>query len=74
VRVQLDERSEKMQAKIRDAQLQKIPYMVVIGGREEQAGTLAIRHRQEGDLGPMTLEEFAERVKKETADRMAASP
>ena len=58
-----------MQAKIRDAQLQKIPYMVVIGGREVQAGTLAIRHRQQGDLGPMTLGDFAERVKKETADR-----
>jgi threonyl-tRNA synthetase len=69
LRVELDERSEKMQAKIRDAQLQKIPYMVVIGGREVQAGTLAIRHRQKGDLGSMTLGDFADRVKKETADR-----
>lgn len=71
LRVEIDERSEKMQAKIRDAQLQKIPYMVVIGGREKQAGTLAIRHRQKGDLGPMTLDDFANRVKKETADRTA---
>ena len=71
LRVELDERNEKMQAKIRDAQLQKIPYMVVIGEREAQAGTLAIRHRQLGDLGPMTLGKFAERVKKETDDRTA---
>jgi threonyl-tRNA synthetase len=69
LRVALDERSEKMQAKIRDAQLQKIPYMVVIGGREVQAGTLAIRHRQKGDLGPMTVGDFADRVKQETAGR-----
>ena len=72
LRVELDERNEKMQAKIRDAQLQKVPYMVVIGGREVQASTLAIRHRQRGDLGPMTLKDFAERVKKETADRTSA--
>ena len=73
LRVELDERNEKMQAKIRDAQLQKIPYMVVIGGREAQAGTLAIRHRQQGDLGPMTVKDFTDRVKKETADRSAGA-
>lgn len=69
LRVELDERNEKMQAKIRDAQLQKIPYMVIIGGREAQAGTLAIRHRQKGDLGPMTVGEFGDRVRAEIADR-----
>ena len=73
LRVELDERNETMQAKIRDAQLQKIPYMVVLGGREAQAGTMAIRHRRQGDLGPMTLEQFAERMKQETDDRTADS-
>jgi len=73
LRVALDERKEKMQAKIRDAQLQKIPYMVIIGEREVQAGTLAVRHRQKGDVGPMTMETLAARVKKESDERTADS-
>ncbi|MDP3703498.1 MAG: threonine--tRNA ligase [Candidatus Omnitrophota bacterium] len=73
LRVALDERNEKMQAKIRDAQLQKIPYMVIIGEREVQAGTLAVRHRQKGDVGPMTMETLAARVKKESDERTADS-
>jgi len=65
VRVQLDERNEKMQAKIRDAQLQQVPYMAVVGEREAQARTVAVRHRREGDLGAMELEAFIERVHRE---------
>ncbi|OGW92231.1 MAG: threonine--tRNA ligase [Omnitrophica bacterium RIFCSPHIGHO2_02_FULL_63_14] len=68
-RVQLDERSEKMQAKIRDAQLLQIPYMAVVGDREAQAGSVAVRHRREGDLGVMTRDAFAERVSRENATR-----
>jgi threonyl-tRNA synthetase len=72
LRAGIDERNEKMQAKIRDAQLQKIPYMVVIGAREAQAGTVSVRHRQQGDLGPMTVEAFAERVTREADERTAS--
>src|ERR1700735_2179656 len=56
IRVELDERNEKVQAKIRDAQLQKIPYMLVIGGKEAEAGTVAVRHRTKGDQGPRPLD------------------
>jgi threonyl-tRNA synthetase len=59
VRVELDDRNEKLQAKIRDAQLQKIPYMLVIGGKEAEAGTVSVRHRAKGDLGARPLEQFS---------------
>ena len=56
---ELDDRNEKLQAKIRDAQLQKIPYMLVIGGKEAEAGTVSVRHRAKGDLGARPLEQFS---------------
>ncbi|MGC2419204.1 MAG: threonine--tRNA ligase, partial [Candidatus Acidiferrales bacterium] len=56
VRVHLDDRNEKLQAKIRDAQLEKIPYMLILGGKEAEAGTVSVRHRFKGDLGPRPLE------------------
>jgi threonyl-tRNA synthetase len=58
IRTELDSRSEKVNFKIREAQLQKIPYMLVIGGREAEAGTVAVRHRKRGDLGVKPLDEF----------------
>jgi len=70
LRVALDERNEKMQAKIRDAQLQQIPYMGVVGGREQQAEAVAVRHRRDGDLGSMRVEEFADRVRLESDSRV----
>ena len=57
-RVHVDGRPEKMGAKIRDAQLQKIPYMLVLGGREIENGTVSVRSRAAGDLGAMPLEAF----------------
>ena len=57
-RAHLDDRNEKLQAKIRDAQLQKIPYMLVVGGKEAEAGTVSVRHRAKGDLGPQPLDAF----------------
>jgi threonyl-tRNA synthetase len=57
-RAHLDDRNEKLQAKIRDAQLQKIPYMLIVGGKEAEAGTVAVRHRSKGDLGPRPLDQF----------------
>ena len=57
-RAHLDDRNEKIQAKIRDAQMQKIPYMLVVGAKEAAAGTVAVRHRAKGDLGPQPLADF----------------
>ena len=62
VRVEVDARNEKMQAKIRDAQLAQIPYMLVVGAREADQRTVAVRHRRDGDLGPMALEAFIGRM------------
>jgi threonyl-tRNA synthetase len=57
-RVELDQREEKLGKKIRDAQMEKIPYMLVIGSKEAQEQTVAVRERQAGDLGSMTLDEL----------------
>jgi threonyl-tRNA synthetase len=64
IRASLDDRNEKVNAKIREAQLQKIPYMLVVGDREAQAGQVAVRHRKHGDLGAKPLEEFIDTVRK----------
>jgi threonyl-tRNA synthetase len=58
IRVTIDERSEKVNLKIREAQLQKIPYMLVLGDREQQNGQVAVRNRKHGDQGVKTLDEF----------------
>ena len=58
-RVEVDGRNEKIGRKIRDAQLEKIPYMLVVGDRDMEAGTVSVRHRAEGDLGAMSLDAFA---------------
>jgi len=58
-RVEVDTRGERMQAKIRAAELQKIPFVGVVGGRDEEAGTISLRQRHEGDLGGKTPAEVA---------------
>jgi threonyl-tRNA synthetase len=58
LRVNLDDRSEKINLKIREAQLQQIPYMLVVGEREAQNGQVSVRHRRNGDLGALPLDEF----------------
>jgi threonyl-tRNA synthetase len=58
VRVEVDRRGEKIGAKIRDAQLQKVPYMLIVGEKEQTAGTVAIRERSRGDLGAKSLPDF----------------
>lgn len=65
VRVEIDDRSEKMQAKIRDAQMQKIPYMLVIGAREADSNTVAIRQRDGQDLGAIPTAEFITKIKEQ---------
>ena len=57
-RVEVDKRNEKTGRKIRDAQVEKVPYMIVVGDRDMEAGTLAPRHRSEGDLGTMSFDDF----------------
>jgi threonyl-tRNA synthetase len=63
IRVEVDERSESIGRKIRDAELQKAPYMLIVGEREEQSGTVAVRSRGEGDEGASPVEQFAENLK-----------
>jgi threonyl-tRNA synthetase len=69
VRVELDLRNEKVNAKIRDAQLNKIPYMLVLGDREAAAGTVSVRHRQRGDLGAQPLDTFLDTLMAEIRTR-----
>lgn len=71
VRVELDDRSERLSAKIRDAQQEKVPYMLVVGGQEEAAGTVAVRSRDSGEQETVGAEEFADRVVKEMVERKA---
>jgi threonyl-tRNA synthetase len=68
-RVAADYRPEKIGYKIREAQLEKIPYMLVVGEKEQTAGTVAVRDRVDGDLGAMTLAEFVNRMETEVRDR-----
>jgi threonyl-tRNA synthetase len=65
IRVHLDDRNEKLPAKIRDAQLQKIPYMLVVGAKEAEAGTVAVRHRSKGDQGAKPLAEVVSALQQE---------
>jgi threonyl-tRNA synthetase len=64
LRVTLDERSEKVNLKIRDAQLQKIPYMLVVGDRETENNTVSVRNRKHADQGSQTLDEFLANIRK----------
>jgi threonyl-tRNA synthetase len=57
-RTEVDERRERMQAKLRDAQAQQVPYMLVVGDRDQQAGTVSVRERRQGDLGPQPVSDF----------------
>ena len=61
-RVTLDDRNEKVNLKIREAQLQKVPYMLVIGDREAEAGQVAVRNRKHGDQGAVAVDEFVRRL------------
>jgi threonyl-tRNA synthetase len=71
-RVHLDDRNEKLQAKIRDAQMQKIPYMLVVGAREAEAGAVGVRHRTKGDQGAKPLDEFIAALRGEVDSRASS--
>jgi len=68
-RPHLDDRNEKLQARIRDAQMEKIPYMLIVGGREAEAGTVGVRHRIKGDLGARPLDQFLADLRQEVESR-----
>ena len=70
LRVQVDDGFERMQAKIRSAQMQKVPYMLVIGDKEIEAGAVALRLRNGENPGPVPLEEFIERAKREIEEKV----
>nr|WP_316622047.1 threonine--tRNA ligase [uncultured Ruminococcus sp.] len=65
MRVEVDDRNEKIGYKIREAQVQKIPYMVIVGDKDIENNTVSIRHRKDGDLGSMSLEDFKAMMKEE---------
>ena len=66
LRAKVDKRDEKMQKKIREAELEKVPYMLVVGEKEANAKTVAVRSKKKGNLGAMKIDEFLEHAKKET--------
>ena len=68
-RVELDGRSEKIGYKIREAQMEKIPYMLVLGDKEAEAGQVAVRDRKTGETAVMTLDEFIEKLGEEVRTR-----
>lgn len=73
IRVEVDDRDEKVGYKIRAAQMEKVPYMLVVGERERETGTVAVRHRSRKDLGVMALDEFIAQIKQEIRDRTVDS-
>ena len=69
IRVEVDERSEKIGYKIREAQMEKVPYMLVLGDKEAEAGMVAVRVRGQGDVGTMTFEAFEKMVNEAIANK-----
>jgi threonyl-tRNA synthetase len=67
LRAEVDDRTESVGRKIRDAELQKVPYMLVVGDREAEEGTVAVRRHGEGDEGTVALSDFVERLAGEVA-------
>ncbi len=68
IRTELDDRNEKIGYKIREAQMQKIPYMLVLGEKEVESNTVGVRSRKMGDIGQISIEDFKNKVKKEIED------
>lgn len=70
LRASIDERSEKIGKKIRDAELQKVPYMLIVGEKEEAEGSVSVRRQGQGDLGSMSIESFVELVESEIKEKL----
>jgi len=71
IRAEIDEKQEKIGKKIRDTELEKIPYMLIVGEKEQEENQVAVRKQGEGDLGSVSIEEFANRINQEVADKIA---
>ena len=69
IRAELDDRTESVGRKIRDAELRKVPYMLVVGDREAERGTVSLREHRAGDVGEMAVDEVARRIARETRER-----
>ena len=69
-RVELDSRSEKIGYKIREAQLEKVPYMLIVGDKEVEANSVGIRSRKDGDIGQLGLEALIEKLTAEVRDKV----
>ena len=69
IRVETDLRNEKIGFKIREAQVQKVPYMLVLGDKEVEAGTVSVRYRRDGDIGTMTVDEFLKLIQEKIETR-----
>ncbi len=74
LRAELDDSNEKLGYKIRQAQVEKVPYMLVVGEKEQAAGSVAVRLRGGEDLGPQPLDGFVERLRRQNAGRLALLP
>lgn len=70
IRTEIDTRAEKIGYKIREAQLEKVPYMIVVGGKEEEQGLVSVRSRFKGDEGQMVLEDYISQVKEEIKNKV----
>ena len=70
IRVKVDDRNEKIGFKIREAELQKIPYMIIVGEKEAQAGNISVRKRKEGDKGQTTLKVLIDEISKEIGQKV----
>jgi threonyl-tRNA synthetase len=73
IRVEVDDRAERLQSRIRDAELMKVPYILVVGGREEESSAVAVRVRHEGDKGSIGVEEFGNKLIEEIRERKLES-
>jgi threonyl-tRNA synthetase len=69
LRVETDDRSEKIGLKIREAQMEKVPYMLIMGDKEVEQNVVAVRSRKDGDLGQMTLDAFISKITEEVATK-----
>jgi threonyl-tRNA synthetase len=70
IRAEIDDKNARMQHKIRDAEVAKVPYMLIVGGKEAQAESVSVRERSKGDLGPMKLSEFIDKITREVKEKI----
>jgi threonyl-tRNA synthetase len=74
IRGLIDERGEKIGKKIRDTEVKKVPFMLIVGEKEEQAGSVSVRRHGQGDLGSMTIEEFIKKFNGEVQQLLGTEP